>query len=166
MPVNRDSNVSSHVVLEQEAIVQVELFDISDAARMRDALAVRTRVFVGEQGVPPELEIDEHDLTDARAVHALAREGDEPIGAGRFYEIDAATVQIGRMAVLSASRGSGAGSRILAALAEEARRRGYARARLHAQLQAMEFYVKAGFIAGEETLWDAGILHRAMERGL
>ena len=146
--------------------MQVELFDITDLDRMHDALAVRMRVFVGEQGVPPDLEIDDHDRTDPRAVHALVRDGGEAIGAGRFYEIDRATAQIGRMAVLAGHRGGGVGARILAALVGEARRRGYARAQLHAQVHALDFYLKAGFTASEETLWDAGILHRKMERGL
>lgn len=146
--------------------MQVELFDITDLGRMHDALAVRMRVFVEEQGVPPELEVDEHDRTDARAVHALVRERGEAIAAGRFYEVDAATVQVGRMAVLAAKRRSGAGGRILAALESEARRRGYARIRLHAQVHALDFYVKAGFSVCDETRWDAGILHQTMERGL
>jgi predicted GNAT family N-acyltransferase len=152
--------------MREHAIVQVELFDITDSGRMHDALAVRMRVFVGEQGVPPELEVDAHDRTDPRAVHALVRDEGEAIGAGRFYEIDPATVQIGRMAVLAGRRGGGVGAGILAALAEEARRRGYLRAQLHAQVHALDFYAKAGFTANEETLWDAGILHRKMERGL
>jgi predicted GNAT family N-acyltransferase len=142
------------------------LFDITDAGRMHDALAVRMRVFVDEQGVPPEVEVDEHDRTDARAVHALVRDGGEAIGAGRFYEVDSTTVQIGRMAVLAAMRGKGVGGGILQALSQEARRRGYALARLHAQVHATEFYAKAGFVPCAETLWDAGILHRAMERSL
>ncbi len=143
--------------------MHVELFDITDSGRMRDALAVRLRVFVEEQGVPPELEVDAHDRTDARAVHALVRDGDEPIGAGRFYQADGATVQIGRMAVVPRRRGAGVGGRILAALDAEARRRGYARARLHAQMHAASFYAKAGFTSTGETLWDAGILHQTME---
>jgi predicted GNAT family N-acyltransferase len=152
--------------MREHAIVPVELFDITDVGRMHDAFAVRMRVFVEEQGVPPELEVDEHDRTDLRAVHALVREGGEAVGAGRFYELDAATVQIGRMAVTAARRGGGVGGRILVALVEEARRRGYSRARLHAQMHATNFYAKAGFAMCDETLWDAGILHQTMELGL
>lgn len=146
--------------------MQVELFDITDSGRLHDALAVRIRVFVEEQGVPPELEVDEHDRTDARAVHALVRSGGAAVGTGRFYEVDAATVQIGRMAILPAMRRRGAGAKLLTALAAEARRRGYALARLHAQMHAARFYEEAGFVETGETLWDAGIVHQTMERRL
>jgi predicted GNAT family N-acyltransferase len=143
--------------------VIVELFDISDAERMSRALAIRLRVFVEEQGVPPDEEIDAHDRDDPIAVHALARDASgAPIGAGRFYVTEPGVVQIGRMAVLAETRGTGAGAALLRALVDEARRRGYTRARLHAQVHAREFYLKSGFSDDGETLWDAGILHQPM----
>jgi predicted GNAT family N-acyltransferase len=129
---------------------------------MREALAIRTRVFVGEQGVPPDEEIDAHDRSDPEAVHALVREGERFVGAGRFYVSAPRTVQIGRMAVAAAARGTGAGRALLTALVGEARRRGFDRAHLHAQTHARGFYVKAGFRDDGEPLWDAGILHQPM----
>jgi predicted GNAT family N-acyltransferase len=142
--------------------VIVELFDINDTERMRQALAIRTRVFVEEQGVPPDEEIDDHDRTDAAALHVLARDGGRFLGAGRFYVSEPGTVQIGRMAVLAEARGSGAGRALLTALVAEARRRGFRRAHLHAQTHARGFYLKCGFTDDGETLWDAGILHQPM----
>ncbi len=133
---------------------------------MRAALAIRTRVFVGEQGVPPDEEIDEHDRSDALAVHALALADGRTVGAGRFYESSPGTVQIGRMAVEPQARGRGAGRALLAALVEEARLRGFRRAHLHAQTHAREFYAKAGFSDDGEPLWDAGILHQPMSLDL
>jgi predicted GNAT family N-acyltransferase len=130
------------------------------------------RVFVTEQGVPPEEEVDEHDRTDLQAVHALAlRDPADPqsaVGAGRFYVADekSGTIQIGRMAVDAQARGAGVGAAILAALVSEARRRGFAKAHLHAQAHATEFYRKAGFVADGEPLWDAGILHVPMSLAL
>jgi len=129
---------------------------------MREALAIRTRVFVGEQGVPPDEEIDAHDRSDLQAVHALVREDGRIVGAGRFYVSAPRTVQIGRMAVDAAARGSGAGRALLTALVGEARRRGFGRAHLHAQTHARGFYAKAGFVDDGEPLWDAGILHQPM----
>ncbi|GAC1550721.1 MAG: GNAT family N-acetyltransferase [Vulcanimicrobiaceae bacterium] len=132
---------------------------------MRAALAIRTTVFVDEQGVPPEEEVDEHDRTDRRAVHALAIDrvpNPAVLGAGRFYVLDAATVQIGRMAVRAEGRGRGVGAALLAALVAEARRRGFARAHLHAQTHAAAFYRKAGFHDDGERMWDAGIEHQPM----
>jgi predicted GNAT family N-acyltransferase len=141
----------------------VELFGAGDAARMQQAIALRLEVFVDEQRVPPEEEIDEHDRSDPRAVHAVVYDDDRVIAAGRFYERDAQTVQIGRMAVRSGARGRGAGRTLLHALMEEARRRGYARASLSAQLHARPFYAKSGFAAFGPVFDDAGIPHQEMQ---
>ena len=134
---------------------------------MRIALAIRTRAFVDEQGVPPEEEMDAHDRTTADAVHGLVRDWTgRPIGAGRYFPLDRQTVQIGRMAVAADVRGTGVGRALLDALEAEARRRGFVAARLHAQTQARGFYAKAGFTDDGEPLWDAGILHQPMQKWL
>ncbi len=130
---------------------------------MSRALAIRLRVFVEEQGVPPDEEVDAHDRDDSGAVHALALdEAGRATGAGRYYVAEPGTAQIGRMAVLAEARGLGVGQALLTALVAEARRRGLARAHLHAQFHAREFYAKQGFADDGETLWDAGILHQPM----
>jgi predicted GNAT family N-acyltransferase len=147
--------------------VIVELFGIDDAERMRIACDIRTRVFVDEQGVPPDEEIDAHDLSDRDAVHALAyAEPGNPIGAGRFYIAEPGVAQIGRMAVLASARGTGAGAALLEALVAEARRRGFARAHLHAQTHARGFYLKGGFHDDGAIMWDAGIEHQPMSLDL
>jgi predicted GNAT family N-acyltransferase len=147
----------------------IELFGVRDTEAMRRAVAIRVRVFVEEQGVPLAEELDEHDESDAGAVHALAVVDGEAIGTGRYYPLDAERVQIGRMAVLPRGRGLGAGRSLLDALMAEAARRGFLRACLLAQVSASEFYRRAGFSAepGEPArIWDAGILHQMMEREL
>ena len=149
--------------------MKLELFDIRDAERLEEALAIRLRVFVGEQGVPLELEIDEHDRDDPETVHVLVREDGEAqraIGTGRFYPLPERRVQIGRMAVLPEARGGGAGAAILAALMTEARGRGFREAHLDAQTHATAFYRKFGFSDDGGQHWDAGILHQPMSRSL
>lgn len=144
----------------------VELFGNGDE-RVREAMKVRFRVFVDEQSVPREIESDEHDDPgDRSAVHALVRDGDRVVAAGRFYERNRSTVQVGRMAVLREARGRGVGRSMLDALLAEAAKRGYVRARLSAQTHALTFYQKAGFAAFGEDYDDAGIPHRDMERPL
>ena len=145
-------------------MVTVELFDIGDADRLEQAVAIRKRVFVEEQNVPLELEIDEHDRDDAAAVHALALLEARAAGAGRFYVLEPGVVQVGRMAVLPELRGGGIGQALLEALLREARRRGFGLARLHAQVQAAGFYRRAGFADDGPALWDAGILHQPMAK--
>ena len=144
--------------------MMLELFGTEDETRMNEAIALRIEVFVEEQGVPLAEEIDAHDREDPHAVHALLRdENGEAIATGRFYRRDAQTVQIGRMAVRASARGRGAGRTILLALMDEARRRGYARASLSAQVYARPFYAKSGFTAEGPLFDDAGIAHQEMQ---
>ncbi len=133
---------------------------------MREAIAVRFAVFVDEQGVPENEEIDAHDRTDAAASHALAYDGSRPVAAGRFFLREDGAAQIGRMAVMPEARGSGVGRMLLEALMDEARARGIARAVLFAQTHALAFYERAGFAAYGEPFLDAGIPHVAMARAL
>lgn len=148
--------------------MRVELFGTDDRERMKEAFVIRFAVFVEEQRVPPEIEIDDHDApADREAVHALVR-GDDGValGAGRFYRRDARTAQIGRMAIAKAARRAGAGRVLLDALVDEARRRGYAEVSLDAQDHAVGFYVKAAFEPYGDMHADAGIMHQPMRRAL
>jgi predicted GNAT family N-acyltransferase len=119
---------------------------------------IRTRVFVLEQNVPPEEEVD---ALDAHCVHALAYAPDgQPVACGRLL----ADGRIGRMAVLAAWRGKGVGGVILEALIDEARERGLTRTYLHAQTHAIAFYERHGFVAHGGEFLDANIPHREMEK--
>lgn len=147
----------------------VESCDWSSDRDRAALVAVREEVFVREQRVPREMEVDEDD---PRSVHMLARTLDgAPIGAGRLLtEIEtdtegtvlATSGRIGRMAVLQDWRGRGIGAALLQRLLEHARTRGMAQVQLHAQVDATDFYLRHGFeIAGEDFM-EAGIPHRPM----
>jgi len=136
---------------------------IESPDRMADAHAIRRRVFIEEQHVPEELESDEDDQ---HAVHALALMDGRAVGCGRFVAHGAVEVKIGRMAVLAELRGTGIGQAILEFLMNEARRRGFSRAVLHAQLPAEGFYLKQGFLPVGPAFEEAGISHRKMQRPL
>jgi predicted GNAT family N-acyltransferase len=119
---------------------------------------LRTRVFVLEQQVPPEEEID---AADASCVHALATDPDgAPVGCGRLLSDG----RIGRMAVAPAWRGRGVGGKVLEALHDEAAERGISRTYLHAQVHAIGFYERHGYVAQGAEFLDAGIAHREMVR--
>jgi predicted GNAT family N-acyltransferase len=125
--------------------------------------ALRTRVFVEEQGVPPEIEQDDADAT---AVHAVSRDaGGRVVATGRLVERDGIAV-IGRMAADPAVRGRGHGAAVLAVLHREAVRRGLRAVELHAQLTARRFYERAGYTAVGEEYEEAGIRHVTMRRSL
>lgn len=142
---------------------RAELFGVGDAERMAAARAVRFAVFVDEQHVPAEEEIDEHDRTDAEARHALVRVGGVAVAAGRYYLLEPSTAQVGRMAVLASYRGRGLGRCLLDALVGDARARGFARVALNAQDHAVGFYAKAGFTPFGAMLVECDILHQPME---
>jgi len=135
---------------------------IETPAQMREAHAIRRRVFIEEQQVPEEIEMD---AEDAHAFHALAAQGGKAVGCGRFVA-HGDYVKIGRMAVLPELRNHGTGRRILEFLMQTARQRGYQRAVLHAQLSAEGFYLKNGYTPVGEVFEEAGIAHRKMERAL
>ncbi len=132
--------------------LRVELLDW-DAARGR-AAPIRHVVFVEEQKVPEESELDEHD---PRCVHALALDASgRAVGTGRLLPDG----HIGRMAVLREARQSGVGSALLVALMQEARRRGHARAVLSAQTHAVPFYRRHGYVVlSGDVYMDCGIPH-------
>jgi len=136
---------------------------IESPERMADAHAIRRRVFIEEQHVPEELELDEDDQ---HAVHALALMDGRAVGCGRFVAHGGVEVKVGRMAVLAELRGTGIGQAILEFLMNEARRRGFSRAVLHAQLSAEGFYLKQGFLPVGPVFEEAGMSHRKMERPL
>lgn len=123
------------------------------------ASPIRFTVFVDEQKVPVELELDEFDPLSC---HALALAGDEAIGTGRLLPDG----HIGRMAVLAGWRGRGVGALLLQALIDEAQRRGLARVVLNAQTHALGFYARFGFVPEGEEYEEAGLPHRTMSRSL
>jgi predicted GNAT family N-acyltransferase len=117
---------------------------------------VRHAVFVVEQAVPANLEWDEHD---AMSLHALAVDVHAaPIGCARLLP----DARIGRVAVLAAWRRRGVGSTLVRALIDAARERGGRFVVLNAQVQAMPFYARHGFVGEGDEFDEAGIAHRAM----
>lgn len=141
---------------EKRVRVSVAPWDAHEKALMR----VRLAVFVEEQGVPQELERDDHD---ARAFHLLAAEpGGEPVGTARLLPDG----QIGRMAVLPEWRRRGIGGRLLEELLRVAAARGLSGVFLHAQCTALPFYARFGFQAEGDVFEEAGIPHRKMIRPL
>ena len=134
------------------------------AALGRDAAALRTAVFVQEQGIAPEIELD---ALDATALHAIAynRLG-LPVATGRLLQPAPGEGRIGRMAVDRAVRGQCWGRMLLDALVEAARERGDTQVTLHAQRSAEGFYRRAGFEVAGEPYEEAGIAHITMRRAL
>lgn len=123
-----------------------------------DARKVRYDVFVVEQKVPIDIELDNKD---ALCVHAVAYDGSgRAVGTGRLLP----DARIGRMAVLRTCRGQGVGSQLLQALIHEARLRAHSEVILSAQTHAIDFYERHGFVPEGAPYTDAGIEHMQMRR--
>lgn len=140
--------------------IHVELCTWSNDADRAALSAVREAVFVLEQHVPPEIETDDDD---ARSVHVLARAEDgTPIGTGRLVPGG----RIGRMAVIADWRGRGVGTLLLQTLLEQASARRWIDIVLHAQRDAVPFYLRHGFTSDGAEFEEAGIPHVVMRRTL
>ena len=142
---------------------------VTTAAERQGAVNLRLQVFVAEQGVPSEIEVDEHDA-DPATVHAVALHQGRVIATGRLViEPDDAGQpigRIGRMAVAADWRREGIGGQILQCLEAEARRLGLQRCQLHAQEYAKNFYANLGYREQGEVFSEANIPHIAMTREL
>jgi predicted GNAT family N-acyltransferase len=136
---------------------------VATAADLPEVAALRTRVFVTEQGVPAEIE---QDAADATAVHVLSRDAAGRVVATGRLLVSGRTAAIGRMATDAAARGRGHAAAVLAELHRQAVLRGVADVELHAQLTARGFYERAGYAAVGEEYEEAGIAHITMRRSL
>lgn len=128
--------------------------------QLEDAFKVRRLVFVEEQQVPEEEEIDQYD---DECTHFVLYDQELPIGAGRFRNIDGIG-KVERICVLSQSRGTGAGKLIMDKIEQYAKQNNYSALKLNAQTQAIPFYDKLGYEIISEEFMDAGIPHRTMKK--
>lgn len=126
-----------------------------------DAFFVRRKVFVDEQGVPLNLELDELDKT---ADHFVVYTEETPIGAGRIRESNAGIGKVERVCVLPEYRGMQLGKLVMKALEDHAAMKGFEKVVLNAQSYATPFYEKIGYVITSPEFMDADIPHRAMEK--
>ena len=140
-------------------------FQVVGADFSGDALAIRQvrfTVFVDEQAVPAELEMDDRD---PECFHVLALDSlGTAIGTGRIDIADGA--RLGRMAVLASHRGLGVGRALIEALHAHAQARGCEEVWCHAQISAQGFYERAGYVPEGDVFEEAGIEHITMRRRL
>lgn len=138
-------------------------------APLEDAHEVRRIVFMDEQGVSEEIEMDGKD---DEAEHVVAYELTEedtperPVGTARLRIPEPGVVKLERIAVLKSHRRNGLGKALVEALEAQARRRGCDRALLHAQTTVEEFYESCGYETVSDVFDEAGIPHVKMETRL
>ena len=122
------------------------------------ALIVRGVVFIEEQGVAYDGEIDDFE---GEAVHILGELEGEPVAAGRLRFMDD-WAKLERIAVRPRWRGRNHGRQAVNFMLEEARRRGYRRFKLHAQAHLTDFYREFGFVTEGDIFDECGIDHYLM----
>ena len=146
--------LAQDALAEQTATVR----EVPWASHRESLCAVRIAVFVDEQGIDRDEELDGED---AASRHFLAEDGDgQPIGTARLLP----SGQIGRMAVLPVWRRRGVGAQLLAAAVAAAQADGLP-VFLHAQLDAVPFYERNGFNVVGDVFEEANIGHRKMTPG-
>ena len=129
---------------------------------MEGALSVRFRVFVAEQNVPMDEELDEFDSS---ATHAIVLSQGEVVATGRVvYGNEDSAARIGRMAVDMEWRRKGIGGRLLTFLEEEAATQGVSTYILNAQEYVIDFYASHGYVERGETFLEANIVHILMRK--
>jgi len=123
---------------------------------LESAFAIRKKVFVEEQGCPPELEYENEDVS----THFLALMDNFPCGACRWRKTEKG-YKLERFAVLKEYRGKRVGLALLAAVLDDLPADAdyiY----LHAQIDAVGLYAKFGFTVDGEQFEEAGIKHFKM----
>ena len=125
--------------------------------------ALRRTVFIEEQGVS---EADEVDDLDGQAIHILATQDGIPVGSARLLVVGDVG-KVGRVCVLRAARGTGLGVALMQTVIAQFRNLpGITCVKLGAQIHALAFYERLGFVPYGPFYIDAGIEHRDMMMGL
>jgi predicted GNAT family N-acyltransferase len=136
----------------------VRVRQVSSQKELKKVYTIRTRVFVKEQGVPPEIELDHHEK---RALHFLVFEAGKAVGTARVV-MHRGSAKIGRMAVLKSYRRRGIGTRLLKRVIAIAKNHGAQKIYLHAQVPVIGFYEAMAFQCVGPVFKEAGIPHRRM----
>jgi predicted GNAT family N-acyltransferase len=144
--------------MDRETIALVEF----DSQLMRDALDLRRAVFVEEQGVPPEMEVDDEDKA---AIHLVATIGERVVATLRITPMGNAD-RIGRVAVRREFRRNRIASRLIDRASRLIAENGGREIMLHAQVQTVDFYRRLGYCEEGEVEMDAGIPHIWMRKRL
>ena len=127
---------------------------------------LRTEVFVNEQNVPKELELDEKDNSEY-TIHIGYFKDDKLIGVARLIDMDKDIIHIGRVAIDKNHRGEGIGYKLILGcedIAKKVLNKDFT-IELGAQLYAENFYKKLGYNRVTNNIYiDAGIEHIDMRK--
>ncbi len=137
--------------------------EVTSLSERKAVYQLRHTVFVDEQGISAEIELDE---LDQDALHAIVTSAETVIGTGRLITVSKTTGSIGRMAVDPSFRRQGVGSLILGFLEHKARKKNLQEIVLHAQEYVKEFYSYLGYRQDGRPFDEVGIRHCTMKKTL
>lgn len=141
----------------------MEVKVVNTEQELADAFDVRKTVFIHEQNVPEEEEIDQYESNSVHFV--LYDDNGKAAGAGRFRLLDGVG-KVERICVLKENRNTGAGVAIMDKIEAYARSQGIVTLKLNAQTHAILFYTKLGYETISEEFMDAGIPHKTMKKSI
>lgn len=129
--------------------------EITSSEERSSAFSIRKSVFVHEQNVPEEMELDEFE-DESR--HYLAVLNNQPVATARWRQTSKG-IKMERFAVLPEYRMKRVAAQVLRTmLADVPETTVY----LHAQITAVGFYEKYGFVKKGDPFDEAGIMHFVM----
>ncbi|MEG2053746.1 MAG: GNAT family N-acetyltransferase [Oscillospiraceae bacterium] len=131
--------------------------------QFKDAVALRTKVFVEEQGYTPEMEFDEKDET---ARHVVGYDGDKAVCTARVFYEKSQVLYLGRICVLPQYRGKNIGAELVCEMQNLAKNENATQIVLGAQVPKRGFYEKQGLVAYGDEYDDGGIMHIMMKKSL
>jgi len=129
----------------------------------KDAIAIRHEVFVNEQNVPENLEIDE--LED-ETLHIVLYDDTQRVATARILELEDNIYKIQRVAVSRDYREKGLGKQLMNEVENKVRELGGQKLTLGSQNTAIPFYEKLGYSIEGNEFMDAGIPHHTMVKTL
>lgn len=141
----------------------MEVRIVENEQELADAFEVRRTVFIHEQNVPEEEEIDQYESDSVHFI--LYTDSGKTAGAGRFRVLDGIG-KVERICVLQESRNTGAGAAVMKKIEDYAKSQGITTLKLNAQTHAIPFYSKLGYETVSEEFMDAGIPHKTMKKSL
>ncbi len=139
-------------------MIKVESFNFGNKIKFNEAIAIRKKVFVIEQCIDENLEFDGHD---SASTHYISFFENKPVGTAR-WRITESGIKFERFAVLSEYRNKNIGKLILNEALKDAVKLNKT-IYLHAQISAVNFYLKNGFVTIGNHFFEAGIEHVKME---
>ena len=109
---------------------------------LQQALDIRSKVFVDEQGIPRKMEVDGHD---ENAWHVLVRSNGLAVATGRLLMDDGGAGNLSRIAVLPPFRSMGLGKMVIGELEKLAEEQGAAQLYIYPHSYLENFYTCLGY---------------------